>query len=258
LSGNSAYGGGGSIGGTLINCTITGNSADHECGGVGDGALKNCLVYFNTAPSGPNYILSGELGGSMDFCCTTPLPDSGTGNITNAPLFWDPAGGNFHLQTNSPCINSGNNTYVTATNDLDGNPRIIGGTVDIGAYECQLPALLAYYTWLLNYGLPTHATNVYTDSDGDSLNNWQEYLADTSPLDANDFLHITSFTRDGTYNTLWWTSKSTRLYRVERRETLDDTSAWETIVTNAVPGWNNVGFDNTGPQYFYRIQAVWP
>jgi hypothetical protein len=40
------------------------------------------------------------------------------------------------LQANSPCINAGNNGYVVSATDLDGNPRIVGGTVDVGAYEC--------------------------------------------------------------------------------------------------------------------------
>jgi hypothetical protein len=45
------------------------------------------------------------------------------------------------LQPNSPCINAGNNSYVTSATDLDGNPRISGGIVDIGAYEYQWPQL---------------------------------------------------------------------------------------------------------------------
>src|SRR5207302_10778144 len=45
------------------------------------------------------------------------------------------------LRPNSPCINTGNNSYVTSATDLDGRPRIVGGTVDIGAYEYQWPQL---------------------------------------------------------------------------------------------------------------------
>ena len=47
--------------------------------------------------------------------------------------------GDFRLQGNSPCINAGHNAYVTSDADLDGLPRIVGGTIDIGAYESQAP-----------------------------------------------------------------------------------------------------------------------
>jgi hypothetical protein len=108
------------------------------------------------------------------------------------------------------------------------------------------------WTW---FGNLTTA-NGTSDFDGDGLSDKQEALADTNPLDANDNLRITLFTRSGTYNTLWWTSEPTRFYRVERRAALDVASPWETILSYDWPGWNNVGFDNTGPQYFYRIRAV--
>ncbi len=261
LVGNAAfYGGGGAKSCVLNNCTLVSNSIPAAAltrgdggGGASEATLNNCVLYLNNPSTNADCFSC-----TLNYCCTAVLPTNGMGNITNDPVFVDPASGNYHLQSNSPCINAGNNSYVTLANDLDGNPRIIGGTVDMGAYEAQSPALLAYYSWLQGYSLPTDAASVYADTDGDRMNNWQEYLADTSPLNGNDFLHITSFTRSGTYNTLWWTSKPTRLYQVQRRESLAAASPWETIITNAAPGWNNVGFDNTGPQHFYRIQAVQP
>lgn len=35
-------------------------------------------------------------------------------------------------------------------------------------------------------------------------------------------------------------------------------SPWETIISYDVAGWNNVVFDSSGAQYFYRIRAVEP
>jgi hypothetical protein len=111
LTGNS---GGGASGGTLNNCTLSGTSA-YEGGRAADSTLNNCTLTGNTATTGTNY---GSYC-ALNYCCTTPLP-GGVGNITNPPLFVDYAGGNLRLQSNSPCINSGNNAYVTSSTDLDG------------------------------------------------------------------------------------------------------------------------------------------
>jgi hypothetical protein len=132
LTGNfgGAYGGG-AYRSTLNNCTLTGNSAGVGCGGAEGCTLNNCIVYYNNAPTGPNS------DGTLNYCCTTPLPSSGTGNFTAAPLFVDQAGGNLRLQPSSPCVNAGNNAYVVGTTDLDGLPRIVFGIVDVGVYEYQ-------------------------------------------------------------------------------------------------------------------------
>ena len=96
------------------------------------------------------------------------------------------------------------------------------------------------------------------DPDHDGMSNWQEYLAGTDPNNGSDYLRIISYTRVGTYNSLRWTAEPTRLYRVERRTAFDVASPWETHISYDWPGWDNVGFDNFGPQYFYRIRAVRP
>jgi hypothetical protein len=63
------------------------------------------------------------------------LNDAG-GNITNEPLFVNAAAGNYHVQLDSPCIDAGTNLpWMAGATDLDGNPRIVDGRVDIGCYE---------------------------------------------------------------------------------------------------------------------------
>lgn len=74
--------GGGVSGGTLTNCILSGNQAFDvdDCGdpyGEGGAAfqatLNNCIVYFNTAPEGPNY--DPYCCGILNYCCTTPQRD---------------------------------------------------------------------------------------------------------------------------------------------------------------------------------------
>jgi hypothetical protein len=52
------------------------------------------------------------------------------------PLFVNRAGGDYHLGASSPAINAGDNSVVMADDwDMDWQPRIGGGRVDIGADE---------------------------------------------------------------------------------------------------------------------------
>ncbi|MCX6902946.1 MAG: hypothetical protein NTW03_05620 [Verrucomicrobia bacterium] len=176
LNGNSARYGGGAYGGTLNNCTITGNSAAAGGGGALGGTLNNCILCFNTAPSGSNCFSSSTLNSCF----------------TEAPFFVDRLNGNLRLQSNSPCINAGNNAYVSTSTDLDGRPRIVGGSVDIGAYEFQPTVPGAFIAWLQGYGLPTDGSADLGDPDHDNLNNLQEWTADTNPTDATSWLRVES------------------------------------------------------------------
>jgi hypothetical protein len=56
------------------------------------------------------------------------------------PRFVDAANGNFRLASNSPAINKGAFVQLMGfpARDLDGNPRIVGSRIDIGAYESAI------------------------------------------------------------------------------------------------------------------------
>ena len=64
----------------------------------------------------------------------------GSNNVTNNPRFTNAALDNFSLQSTTSAINGGDpSTPQSAVGTLDfaGNPRILGGVIDIGAYETR-------------------------------------------------------------------------------------------------------------------------
>lgn len=61
-------------------------------------------------------------------------------NLYIDPLLVDPTNGNMQLQSGSPAINGGANSFLAMAGDLTdiaGNPRIYNGIVDIGALESR-------------------------------------------------------------------------------------------------------------------------
>ena len=221
---------------------------------------QNCIIYYNNSSNGSSnyYYPAPPFTPSLTNCCTYPLPPNGVGNITNAPNFIDLAGGNFHLQTNSPCINAGTNSFIATGTDLDGNPRIVGIAVDMGAYEYQGPTSILPYVWLLQFGLPTDGSADYADSDGDGMNNWQEWRTGTNPTDALSVLKILSLNKFGRFNMIvTWQSVSNATYYLQRSSNLGAHPAFVMIHSN-IPGQagttSNTDSSAVGPgPYFYRV-----
>ncbi|HKW29168.1 MAG TPA: choice-of-anchor Q domain-containing protein [Verrucomicrobiae bacterium] len=257
ISNAASSSGGGAYNANLNNCTVVGNSAQSSGGGV-TGSISahcnNCIIYYNTAPSGSNWSwVTYHVN-----CCTTPA-QVGVGDITNEPSFVNPAACDFHLLSNSPCINSGNNAYVTTATDLEGDPRIVGGTVDIGAYECQSPALLAYYAWLQSYGLPTSTPEIYNDSDNDGMNNWKEWMAGTDPTSALSLLEMLSLasTNSPSGIVVTWQSVTNRTYILQRSGNLSAQWPFSTVQSNiagkaGTTTYTDTSANDSGP-YFYRV-----
>jgi hypothetical protein len=239
LTGNLAFYGGGANWAWLNNCTLARNSASDSGGGAYGGTLNNSILYFNAATHGANYYTDEYH--PLNYCCTTPMPTNGFGNITNAPLFVDYAGGNLRLQSNSPCINAGNNSsltnyyYFTNLFDLDGLPRIVRGTVDIGAYEYQGSGSLISYAWLQQYGWPTDGSADAADPDADGYTTWQEWRCQTDPTNALSALRLLSATPVGTNVTVSWQSVAGVNYFLERSTNLASSPVFTPLATG-IPG----------------------
>ncbi len=129
----------------LNNCTIAGNVAGLEGGGIAASSSDSLLVLYNTIVSmnlsgdvGSNVstdvdVKSGSYIGSSPGFITAPVFDFTKTALTNGDAL------DLRLGANSSALNTGVNANVSSTNttDLDGNTRVYGGKVDPGAYEYQ-------------------------------------------------------------------------------------------------------------------------
>ncbi|MBN2129687.1 MAG: VCBS repeat-containing protein [Sedimentisphaerales bacterium] len=165
VNGNQAADGGGYYGdgdtSTMVNCTITHNTASGRGGGIrlitsGHASLDNSIVWGNSAPLGPQIALynsaqieisySDVEGGQSEI-----LEETGghvawdVTSIDLDPRFVDARGAdgtpgteddNLHLSAVSPCIEAGDpaGNYVDQT-DIDGEDRVFLSRVDMGADE---------------------------------------------------------------------------------------------------------------------------
>ncbi|HEY3267599.1 MAG TPA: right-handed parallel beta-helix repeat-containing protein [Armatimonadota bacterium] len=118
--------------------TAANNIMAYGCGGVyvapaASVALNNNCIWPN---GGYDYV------GIAD-------PTGTRGNLRADPKLAAPPTRNIHIQPGSPCRDAGSNAAALLTStDIDGQPRLIGGSVDIGADESDgtacsiLPAIV--------------------------------------------------------------------------------------------------------------------
>jgi len=121
---------------TVTNCTVTRNWAYQGAG----------IFNWSHMPEVRNSIVAGNFFTYTpgEYCNNFGELQFHSCLVSEDPFFVDAEAGDFHLQDGSPCIDAGDNSYVNAGDtDLDGNPRVSGAAVDIGAYESpEPPAIL--------------------------------------------------------------------------------------------------------------------
>jgi hypothetical protein len=143
--------------GRIICCTVFNNHSDYFAGGGiysvynTDLQMINSILWNNTPYeiALDNDIVYPPVSTDISYCDIHGGMDSiyeygvqtlnwGEGNIDTLPMFVNETEGDFHLQNNSPCIDSGDTTGIgnITAYDLDNNNRYVG-KVDIGCYENQ-------------------------------------------------------------------------------------------------------------------------
>ncbi len=128
----------------LTNVIMWGNTGAACTGDNFKGNVNFCT--FNVQPTISHSLIQDcGVSGSSIWSSATNLSRCGTdggNNIDADPLFDD----DLRLRAGSPAIDAGSNVdpsdntkvlFVTGALDLAGNPRIVGSSIDMGAYESQ-------------------------------------------------------------------------------------------------------------------------
>ena len=129
---------------TVVNCTFVNNGMNGIKWVAGAVAITNSIIWGHMTADLSGFG-AGQLANVGYSAFAVPnTQHSVNGCITNNPLFVNAAMNDYRLQTKpvaSLAINVGFNdlSWMTAGKDLDGQPRIRGGIIDMGAYETVPP-----------------------------------------------------------------------------------------------------------------------
>lgn len=140
----------------IVNCTIAGNTASQQGGGVNLSVssvqwqgtsyvpVVNTIIAGNTAPSGADiYFGNDDCRNYTGFNCLCPTETYGANPQTGDPLFVSPATGDFHLQSGSPARNAGDEFKaanvlgysLAGAKDFYGLGRVLENNIEIGCAE---------------------------------------------------------------------------------------------------------------------------
>lgn len=156
-------------------CTIAGNASTGSGNAglsVGPYAIvENSIIWTATGAAVWGNSSGTNLTMTYSNYSSAALPSFNATNTSVDPLFVDPANGDYHLSPQSPCVDAGNpNPAMLPPLDYEGDPRVAGAALDIGADETPVPALpgtgedLALFVWVGGAGDPN--ANTVTAASG--------------------------------------------------------------------------------------------
>lgn len=196
-----------------VNCTFAGNRAASYGGAIftisnGTDSLKNCIVWGNQASTSGNNLID-TFGATLTVAYSIIEGGSGgTGNSASHPgfIFPRPASfaptlsGNYRLLPCSPAVDSGNNAYLTANDNLDfwGNARIQHTYVDKGAYELTQQPITPD-----SNGVVFVKSNNSTNGNGSTWTNATRELADALSAARSNTAIQEIWVTSGTYLPLY-------------------------------------------------------
>ena len=133
----------------LINCTIADNQALYSPRTSGLYLLSNARVeikggifWGNGGTGDPQIWNPGDVLPASYCILENGLPpriSDGGGNLFSDPHFVDPRKDDYHILSSSLAINAGDPSYQPdpGESDIDGQRRVLGGRLDIGADEVR-------------------------------------------------------------------------------------------------------------------------
>lgn len=186
---------------TITNCTFANNAA--PIGGAitnedSSPIITNCILWQDVADSWQEIWNAFSSNPAISCCNIDQYGFAGSDkNIRQDPLFVDPENGDFRLQVNSPCIDTGTDTAPQLSNgDFDGGPRVLDGdgdgtaVVDMGAYEYsndirlftpdEGEVLPAGSVCTVRWAAPIEATNFKLKFSMDNGETWETIADDIS------------------------------------------------------------------------------
>ena len=239
---------------SITNCSFSSNSVTSSGGAISNmlssPIIKNCILWGNTAGSS-NEVYNDDSTPTFSYCNieggiagisenSGSSTTDGGGNINSDPLFIGSGDHPYAITSESPCADTGNDSYCSETTDKKGDGRKLlktdgnsTGTIDIGAYEYStenpLPVELVSFTAsivensiILNWETATEVENygfeveraIYNEQL--SINDWETLgfvqgsgnsnspksyeFIDESPLGDSSEYRLKQIDTDGKYS----------------------------------------------------------